>query len=810
MSEPIGETFVTITPIVDEAAFKEKTEAAVRNATSNVTPINVPINIVGAGGQGANGLGSQTQDIANLLRERQAAFEASTQAEASAATASAKLLIGASTSEEATAALAAYTVAAEAAAKADIALTVASGTQTDTFGQSVKLLQQKADAEALAATATREHAVAMEQAAAAGAAENASVRGLRSQSFRTELKDVVEGRSPAAELFSPATLLRFGAAGLAIEGIFSTVNHLEGALKTTGDEAFTTEGRLRNLGAALLKGDVVEAVKAIGDQAETSDEKLKKLAASGTADEASFRALAQQAEHSSIEIAKFADAQDKLGHSDFANALKEAAKQEEDAAQGARDMAAAFLLAGQASTTMAAQIKHAGSDAAQFGERVRGPGDVPQILTPRGDTGGTTDTTATTDTANQIARANADTLKQQLTQARAEAKQTQDRIAIIKDTGGEGLQAARAKLAEQRRTIRGFEEEAAKDAEKDVVDRQAIANRIARANAASLQQQLTEARTEAVQITARIAGLKGGDQNKLLEARADLAEKNKEIRGINDQIRQEQEQAAQDRQDAFQGELDNREANLQQNLALAQSRTVGLGDDRKALQALISFEHEKSLTRSLDIDARRSARRAEKEYRDDLRQLGKQQTEQALDIRRQTLQNDIDAAKLTKGEDDDKRAQRVFLAFLEGNLRRARGNAEAFQKARAELLSFRLSLKDQAAQGGFGPGDFFKAAVENFDAFGSNIGGAGTILSRQDARASAAQGIISRAGGRDPNLTEAEKQTALLTSIDQKLSGGGARDTLTAAEKRRVVSAAGNLGGFRAAQEAADNVYGAD
>lgn len=70
--------------------------------------------------------------------------------------------------------------------------------------------------------------------------------------------------------------LRFAGIGLAAgAALFAgtrAVRELGDALAVTGDEAGTTEGRLRNLGAALLSGDIVGAFKALTDNTKTYNE----------------------------------------------------------------------------------------------------------------------------------------------------------------------------------------------------------------------------------------------------------------------------------------------------------------------------------------------------------------------------------------------------------------------------------------------------------------------------------------------------------------------------------------------------------
>ena len=56
---------------------------------------------------------------------------------------------------------------------------------------------------------------------------------------------------------------RFGIAGFAATAAFQTFSELTQAIRVTGDEAFTTEGKLRNLGAELLSGNLIGGIRAV-------------------------------------------------------------------------------------------------------------------------------------------------------------------------------------------------------------------------------------------------------------------------------------------------------------------------------------------------------------------------------------------------------------------------------------------------------------------------------------------------------------------------------------------------------------------
>lgn len=57
--------------------------------------------------------------------------------------------------------------------------------------------------------------------------------------------------------------LRFGVAGFAFTAAFESLRELQGLLRADGDEAFTMEGRIRNLGAELVGGNFIGGIKAL-------------------------------------------------------------------------------------------------------------------------------------------------------------------------------------------------------------------------------------------------------------------------------------------------------------------------------------------------------------------------------------------------------------------------------------------------------------------------------------------------------------------------------------------------------------------
>lgn len=85
---------------------------------------------------------------------------------------------------------------------------------------------------------------------------------------RRGLLGLLEGRSSGlAGIIGGAA--RFGVAGFAFATVFQGLGELQKRLETTGAAALTTEGRLRNVGSALLRGDLFQAVGALTREAKS-------------------------------------------------------------------------------------------------------------------------------------------------------------------------------------------------------------------------------------------------------------------------------------------------------------------------------------------------------------------------------------------------------------------------------------------------------------------------------------------------------------------------------------------------------------
>lgn len=89
------------------------------------------------------------------------------------------------------------------------------------------------------------------------------------------LGDGFEESAGGARAFSNGLAGMIGRVGLVTFGInaaYQASQHLSDALKSTGSEAFTTTGKLKNFGSALLSGDLVGGVEALRAMPKTFDE----------------------------------------------------------------------------------------------------------------------------------------------------------------------------------------------------------------------------------------------------------------------------------------------------------------------------------------------------------------------------------------------------------------------------------------------------------------------------------------------------------------------------------------------------------
>ncbi len=441
MGEMVGETFVTITPIVDEPKFRAQAESQIKAATEAIK-VTVPVE---------TGVRSGTRSLA----DQDAAY--------------AKLTGSVKTLAQ---------VEQQLKELEDFRANASMSVKQQLQGEIGVLEQQRA---ALLASGDAARTAASEERSLGNEVRR---RGdFESQTFRGQARNVLTGRAGVGSLLSPSNIAGFTAAGFAIGAVFTGLQHLEDALRVTGDESFTFEGRVRNAGAELLTGDLIGGLDALIQKAPTAQEKLKSLLTTvGTTsvDLRNFAFAQTEAAKATDEQAAAADRQATGGlrggaaFRDTAKELRNTADSERDAAAAARDLAAAFQTSITAAQDVEAAIVAAGSEAARFGEANRGPG-----AQRRGSVGAGAEAVDSTDTiANQRAIEDArvqrnKTLNDDLALARKrerEAEQTAARFAAVDDIEGAKerqriIEEAKTKVALIEQQIQQQNEQAAKAAE---------------------------------------------------------------------------------------------------------------------------------------------------------------------------------------------------------------------------------------------------------------------------------------------------------------------------------------------------------
>lgn len=160
-----------------------------------------------------------------------------------------------------------------------------------------------------------------------------------------------------------------------------------------------------------------------------------------------------------------------------------------------------------------------------------------------------------------------------------------------------------------------------------------------------------------------------------------------------------------------------------------------------------------------------------------------------LGIQSQSFRNALASADLTDTPDDNKKVlfaeQRRLEALRDAAKRVARNSSlsrQALADARLKVLELNGQIlgiksqiknlgKDGSGGDGFSLQDLFQEAVNQFNTFGSNIAGRNGVLSPQDERAAFGQTAVKNAGEAlaAASLTQQERQTALLESINSKL-----------------------------------------
>lgn len=695
---------------------------------------------------------------------------------------------------------------------------------------------------------------------------------------------------------------RFGVGGFAFAAAFQGLGELQKELRVTGDEAFSTEGRIRNLGAELVTGNIVGGLKALTETGGTAafsqglEEAIKAMEAAqvassaNTVTEAKLIEKYQEGSGALEEYLAVLGAFGKISLEEAAqlNAVAKRLSEQEEATKNATsawaDYEAAVASAGSAATKFGREGGIAGRGPGSFATVLAGqgqPGQVtgqqltgerrPIVTNPfpnevfQAGTGGQEVGNRIRESLNQRIQSERERLQADLASARIIQQQARANFEAAKRAAdGNGQAADEFEKLVTATTALGNAAQAVKDQAARAADEIQQANdRIANAQIAAIrdpaaQAQAQLARDQATQTRegnelekAKAAFKKGTiDAAALKQAQAEYAEAVSATQitqnGITDAQEAATEAAKQSRLSAQQQGLENEIAKAAltarlsddreafaaaiaywKNLAsqagtaeereAAQAKVIALRDQRsQALQQDVSGLRQQQLQNQLaaaqlagNIPAERRAAEAIVKYWEGqekaLQGTQKAQAtaariaaegtlkgidESAIGVEEQKIQNRIQAARLTKGLGDDKRAADALVAFWQQQVDDAEG-ADKVRK-RANLIAARLArqgLEEQtsaSAGGGFGTVDFLKISQGIFRDFASNLLPTG---GPEAARAlfpgfEAAQTQAAVAGidtsdvvGRATQIELGEQQVDELKAIRRTLERNGAGST---------------------------------
>lgn len=607
-----------------------------------------------------------------------------------------------------------------------------------------------------------------------------------------------------------ALITRLGPLGLAAGAAFSAFQELQGMLRVTGDEAFTTSGKIRNAAGQLTSLNVIGAFKALtadrpaelsgGLQAGLTDleNKTDKLFLS----EEKLIAIRDKSEEGLQIYLQTLAAQ---GH-----ISDETAAKLDKVVNTLRDQRSAAKAAEEAMFGVARAIEAAGTEAAAFGERGgdfgRGVGGVergtpgaiigqqttgiPRVIRSP-DSGGVF--RAAEEDIEKVQREVRESLTKRTKNDRDRLKlevenarilQDQARAAFESARGGENAAAAYRDLvvattgvALATRAAAEAADQAAEEARRmgDSV-REAQAARIAddgaRDQATLRARQIEEKNAKQALDAARDANKSEAERNRLYtEWQQAITRRVQLEQQISEDEKKSVETAAANAANARAQSLENQIAKA----ALTARKT----DDEAAFAAAIDYW--KSLARNAkDAAAREEAeaqvidlRKRRQAFR---RGEGSDAEHTAAEMEELRISVRQAQARLTPGLEDDRKFAQQLVTFWKGQVKILEGWDRA--QAQLRLAAAQLALKGLKNEQGESPDVFvnrlFAEAAEQFRRFGSNIASESSdLLSPQDARGRLG-GILSgskegqeRAAQRtrDEQLAEAKKQTRWLQII---------------------------------------------
>lgn len=576
---------------------------------------------------------------------------------------------------------------------------------------------------------------------------------------------------------------RLGAVGIIATGAFQAFSHLQQALRVTGDEAFTMSGKFRNAGADILTLDLVGAfndlrnerpAQIIGDLAAKLEEAKQKGDPLIVTQE-KLNALYQD---SPQQLGSYLEALVGLGKISTQTALEmfkitEANKAIEASAR------AAELAVGD----VAEKIARAGSDAAAFGESStrfgRGVGGVAAEAAAAAAAGPSFQPgTGGTDVGNTVrelitARIRDDDarLKQELADRKLIEAQVRATFENVKGTEAAGaaykaVVAATTAVAQTQNQIKDSAEQAAKTAQ---ATREAKAKEAAAAaeKAASDAQQAREIGLQNAIASAALTKRKSDDIKafntaidyyKALAAHAGTALERAQAQQKVIELTAQLSKVKTGADPAAAAEL--AEARLQNALAAA-SATGRISDDRKAAQDLVRF------WKSQVNDAEGVAKaRAEGSLIDAKGRLAAV-NQSAIDLQELRIRNRQQAARLTAGTSDDKKAADDLVKFWQNQVNHAEGVAK--ERAKSNLLAAQLARQSgQKTETGGGPTtiDFLGISQQLAQDFASNLLPTGSASSL--AGLFKLPGIEAGAGGQSVQEQQVEELKKIRELLTQK------------------------------------------
>lgn len=295
------------------------------------------------------------------------------------------------------------------------------------------------------------------------------------------------------------------------------------------------------------------------------------------------------------------------------------------------------------------------------------------------------------------------------------------------------------------------------------------------------------------------------------------------------QIQSNQREEAQKRQEIFQTGIENQQVRLE---LAAQAAGLNSDAEKKLIAFLAQEARDSRLTDAQQLAFEKERRSEIAKVRASIVETAKAQIDlqnSRFELRQSILDTRLSAAELTPGIEDNRRVLNLQIKALNDDIVRQKALAAAAKKnsqERIDLLqnvqtdlqkinALKLQIKNLSGEGGqaFTLQDLFKEAVEQFNAFGSNIAGRSGILSPQDARASLGRNIIADLSAKQ--VTEQEKTNQLLETMPDKIALavlGGTSPVIGAGAggvPSGRIRAFGGPAGLANAILAADNNFGA-